>query len=198
MSAHDEDLRALLEDAVAGVDPASGLDAVRSRTAHLPRRRWVLPALGSGVLVAALVAAFFVLGPGTASGPSDPGQAAGPAQSGSSDWYMGWTDEPDDQDGATDDTVVVSSPADGATVTSPFTVTGTAVTFEGTVTWKLRPVGGGRVVDGFATAAECCTSSPYSFTVTAPTGHYTLVVSDQDVSDGEGTTTEVSQEVTVR
>jgi hypothetical protein len=39
---------------------------------------------------------------------------------------------------------------------------------------------------GFTTARECCTQSPYSFTVTAPPGDYTLVVHDTDESDGEG------------
>jgi immunoglobulin-like protein involved in spore germination len=81
--------------------------------------------------------------------------------------------------------VQVGAPADGATVQSPFTVTGQVVAFEGNVQWELKS--GDRVVkSGFATARECCTLSPYSFTVTAPAGSYTLVVHDEDVSDGEG------------
>ena len=39
-----------------------------------------------------------------------------------------------------------------------------------------------------ATAQECCTVAPYSFTVDASPGEYTLVVHDEDMSDGEGFT----------
>jgi hypothetical protein len=42
------------------------------------------------------------------------------------------------------------------------------------------------VRNGFTTAQECCTLSPYSFDVTAPPGDYTLVVHDTDESGGEG------------
>jgi hypothetical protein len=81
--------------------------------------------------------------------------------------------------------VWVTSPADGTTVTSPFTVEGVAAAFEANVQWELEQAG--RVVQrGFATAAQCCTMSPYSFTVDAPPGSYTLVVHDEDPSGGEG------------
>lgn len=104
--------------------------------------------------------------------------------------------------GSADETlaaVQVSSPTDGARVGSPFTVTGRAAAFEGTVLWELRS--GTRVVRrGFATAAECCTLAPYSFEVTAPSGRYTLVVHDQDVSGGEGggAATQDTKTLTVR
>ena len=52
--------------------------------------------------------------------------------------------------------------------------------------------------NGYATASQCCTSSPYSFVVTAAPGRYTLVVGVADQSDGEGASTAVSREVTVR
>ncbi|MCW2828738.1 MAG: hypothetical protein JWQ67_2354, partial [Marmoricola sp.] len=39
---------------------------------------------------------------------------------------------------------------------------------------------------GFATATECCTLSPFTFTVNAPPGDYTLVAHDTDPSNGEG------------
>ncbi|QWZ06515.1 GerMN domain-containing protein [Nocardioides panacis] len=83
--------------------------------------------------------------------------------------------------------VQVDAPADGATVDSPFTVTGRAAAFEANVQWEL--VQGSTVVkQGFTTAEECCTLSPYSFEVTAPPGSYTLVVHDEDASGGaEGT-----------
>jgi hypothetical protein len=81
--------------------------------------------------------------------------------------------------------VQVTTPAQGSTVTSPVTVTGSASAFEGTVQWELRD-GDTVVKRGYATTKECCTLSPYTFTVTAPAGDYTLVVHDEDVSDGEG------------
>ncbi len=76
-------------------------------------------------------------------------------------------------------------PAEGATVPTQFQVTGQASTFEANVVWELKQ--GDRVVrNGFTTATECCTLSPYTFTVTAAPGDYTLVVHDTDESDGEG------------
>jgi hypothetical protein len=89
---------------------------------------------------------------------------------------------------AADDTlsaVSVTSPEDGAEVTGRLTVQGRAAAFEANVQWEL--VESGTVVRrGFATAAECCTLSPYSFTVEAPPGDYLLVVHDEDPSGGEG------------
>ncbi|MET0838176.1 MAG: Gmad2 immunoglobulin-like domain-containing protein [Marmoricola sp.] len=81
--------------------------------------------------------------------------------------------------------VQVTSPTEGATVPTQFEVTGTASTFEANVVWELKQ-GDQTVRNGFTTAQQCCTLSPYSFTVTAPPGTYTLVVHDTDESDGEG------------
>jgi hypothetical protein len=81
--------------------------------------------------------------------------------------------------------VSIGSPAEGATVTSPFTVTGQAATFEANVQWELKQ-GDTVVRRGFTTAEECCTLAPYSFSVDAPAGTYTLVVHDEDPSGGEG------------
>lgn len=81
--------------------------------------------------------------------------------------------------------VSISTPAEGEQVSGTFTVTGQAATFEANVVWEL--IQGGQVIDkGFTTAAECCTLSPFEFTVTAPPGQYTLMVHDTDESDGEG------------
>ncbi|MDQ6641909.1 MAG: hypothetical protein M3Y66_05370 [Actinomycetota bacterium] len=77
--------------------------------------------------------------------------------------------------------VWVTDPGNQASVGSPFKVTGIAATFEANVVWELKD--GGHVVrHGFTTAQQCCTPSPYSFTVQAPPGTYTLVVHDVDVS----------------
>ena len=95
-------------------------------------------------------------------------------------------------------TVLIASPAQGATVPTQFTVTGRAATFEANVVWELKR-GAATVRNGFTTAEECCTLAPYSFTVTAPPGDYTLVVHDTDESDGEGIgTSQDSRDITVQ
>jgi hypothetical protein len=302
---HDREIRALLDDAVAGVEPGYGLDAIRSRTVVARRRPWVLAAGAAVLATAATIAAVMVLGdPGATNRPAGPADGAsqrpaGPAvgvyfvgDSGAglrlfrevhavpaagssvdgavekavtgaardtdyrSPWPAGTTferaqlsggvlsvdlsgpvadrpagmSEADAQvalqqlvytaqsavqrtlpvtfllDGRPADTVLgistrqpvprrsaddvlaqvsVSSPADGATVSSPFTVEGEAAAFEANVQWELMR-GDTVVRQGFTTAAECCTLSPYEFTVQAPPGDYTLVVHDEDVSEGEG------------
>ena len=94
--------------------------------------------------------------------------------------------------------VQIDTPADGATVDSPFTVSGRAAAFEANVQWELMD-GDTVVRQGFTTAAECCTLSPFSFEVTAPAGSYTLVVHDEDVSGGEGSgRVQDTKRVTVR
>ncbi|MFL6022578.1 MAG: Gmad2 immunoglobulin-like domain-containing protein [Marmoricola sp.] len=83
--------------------------------------------------------------------------------------------------------VQISSPGNGMTVgTGDLKVTGVASTFEANVVWELL-VGGDAVVDqGHTTATECCTLSPYEFTIKdLKPGSYTLVVHDEDMS-GEG------------
>jgi hypothetical protein len=81
--------------------------------------------------------------------------------------------------------VSISDPMEGATVPTRFEVKGMAATFEANVVWELKQ--GDRVVrHGFTTATECCTLSPYTFTVNAPPGDYTLVAHDTDPSNGEG------------
>ncbi len=93
--------------------------------------------------------------------------------------------------------VLISSPAEGATVPTQFTVEGRAATFEANVVWELKR-GDQTVRHGFTTAQECCTLSPYSFTVTAPPGDYTLVVHDIDESGGEGVgTSQDTKDITV-
>jgi hypothetical protein len=82
--------------------------------------------------------------------------------------------------------VWIIEPGEGADVSTPFEVSGLAAAFEATVLWELRQ-GGDVVKDGFTTAEECCKMAPYSFTVKGvPAGEYTLVVTDNDPSGGEG------------
>jgi hypothetical protein len=102
------------------------------------------------------------------------------------------------QSSATLAQVWIIDPPEGATVPSGFTVNGIGAFFEANVTWELRQ-GDTVVKSGFTTAEECCTMAPYSFTVEAPPGDYTLVVRDEDASGGEGPAPfEDSKDITIR
>ncbi len=109
------------------------------------------------------------------------------------------TSEPVEPMGADDvlATVSISFPGQDETVPGSFTVRGDAAAFEANVVWELKQ--GDEVVKrGFTTAEECCTLSPYSFTVKASPGAYTLHVHDTDESDGEGVgTSEDTKDLTV-
>ncbi|RNM13868.1 Gmad2 immunoglobulin-like domain-containing protein [Nocardioides pocheonensis] len=93
--------------------------------------------------------------------------------------------------------VQVDAPAEGSTVSSPFTVTGRAATFEANVVWELKQ-GDTVAKKGFTTAQECCTLSPYSFQVTAPPGTYTLVVHDTDESGQNLPVDQDTKQITVQ
>lgn len=81
--------------------------------------------------------------------------------------------------------VWVISPQHGDTVGTTFTVEGRGAFFEANVSWQL--LRDGEVVeDGFTSAEEGMTLSPYSFKVTAEPGDYVLRVYDADMSGGEG------------
>lgn len=93
--------------------------------------------------------------------------------------------------------VSITDPAEGATVGRTFTVHGQAATFEANVQWELLRHGKA-VRSGHTTAAECCTLSPYSFTVHAARGSYTLVVHGEDASGMNRPVPRDSKEITVR
>jgi hypothetical protein len=94
--------------------------------------------------------------------------------------------------------VSIDYPAQDAELPTVFEVRGRAATFEANVVWELKQ--GDRVVQhGFTTATQCCTLSPYSFTVSVDPGHYTLVVHDTNESNGEGVgTSEDTKDITVQ
>jgi hypothetical protein len=82
--------------------------------------------------------------------------------------------------------VWVITPQEGEEVSGTLTVEGRGAFFEANVSWQVLQ-GGSVVDDGFATAQECCTLSPFSFEVTdLPPGDYLLRVYDADMSGGEG------------
>lgn len=85
--------------------------------------------------------------------------------------------------------------SEGDEVTSPFEVSGTANAFEANVQWELMQ-GETVVAEDFTTAEECCRMAPYSFTVDAPPGEYTLVVHDSDAS-GQGNVFSDTKRITV-
>lgn len=81
--------------------------------------------------------------------------------------------------------VQLNDPAEGAVLSGPVTVTGEAAVNEANVLWELRR--DGEVVDsGNTTAEECCRFTPFAFELDLEPGAYELVVSESDVSDGEG------------
>ncbi len=81
--------------------------------------------------------------------------------------------------------VQIDEPADGAAVGPEVVVAGEAAVFEGTVLWEV--LRDGRVVQsGATTTAEGQTFSAYRFTVRLDRGEYTVRVSEDDPSDGEG------------
>ena len=82
----------------------------------------------------------------------------------------------------------IDSPTEGASVTSPVTVSGEAAAFEATVPWRVLDDQGKVVQKGFTNAAEAFTFSPYSFTVELDPGTYTIEVLEDDPSGGEGGT----------
>lgn len=82
--------------------------------------------------------------------------------------------------------VQIDTPREGAEVASPVTVTGDAAAFEATIVWRLRDANGDEIDAGNATTAEGMTFSEFSFTLELDPGTYTIEVTEDDPSDGEG------------
>jgi hypothetical protein len=94
--------------------------------------------------------------------------------------------------------VSIDFPVQDAYLPTVFVVRGRAATFEANVVWELKQ-GSHVVKHGFTTATQCCTLSPYSFTVSVDPGQYTLVVHDTNESNGEGVgTSEDTKDIDVR
>ena len=94
--------------------------------------------------------------------------------------------------------VQIDEPRQGATVTSPVTVTGEAAVFEGTVLWRVLDDEGTETQSGFTNTSEGQALAPFSFDVDLGPGTHTIEVFEDDVSGGEAGAPMVdSKEVTV-
>jgi len=87
--------------------------------------------------------------------------------------------------------VWVLSPAQGAAVSSPVTLSGTASVFEATVTWEVDRADGAPVAHGFAMASIGAPGrGPWSVTVALPPGSYLLKAYAVSPKDGSHTWTD--------
>ncbi|GGC13312.1 Gmad2 immunoglobulin-like domain-containing protein [Cellulomonas carbonis] len=81
--------------------------------------------------------------------------------------------------------VQIDEPLEGATVSSPLTVSGDAAVFEANLTWRVLDASGAEVQSGFTMTAEGQTFAPYEFQVELEPGTWTVVVDEGDPSGGE-------------
>ncbi len=90
--------------------------------------------------------------------------------------------------------VLLESPAEGVTVSSPVTVRGTSDTFEANVAWVVDPADGGTATAGSTMGGTMGERAPFRFTLAAlRPGEYTLRAFAENAEDGslvaEDTTT---------
>ncbi|MDQ3415611.1 MAG: Gmad2 immunoglobulin-like domain-containing protein [Actinomycetota bacterium] len=185
MNTHDDtdrELREAVRSYGRSVQPSDRLGEIRARTRGASaagagsaagsrtgwwRGPWLL-AGGAGVLAASVIAiSVIAIGPGPsgsetpAAGPSGDGQtSAEPSPSASA--------QPGVQP-----PMLIDSPAGGATVSSPVSVSGTSDTFEANVTWEVLQ--GDRVVqDGSTMGGTLGKRRPFTFDVQLAPGEYTI------------------------
>jgi len=82
--------------------------------------------------------------------------------------------------------VQIDSPVQGARTASPLRVTGEAAVFEAVLHWAVRDATGAEVSSGVTMTAEGQTFAPYAFEVELTPGAYTVVITEDDPSDGAG------------
>lgn len=125
-----------------------------------------------------------VLGPTAAVQLLIEGQPAGEL------WGVLVWDEPVRRDPPVDVRLLVGidSPVEGATVTSPVTVSGTAAVFEATLPWRVLTPAGEVIAQGTAMTSEGQRFAPYTFTFSVPPGRYVVQVEEDDPSGGAGGT----------
>jgi spore germination protein GerM len=82
--------------------------------------------------------------------------------------------------------VQIDIPRDGATTSSPLTVEGEANVFEANLPWRVLDAEGTVVESSFTMTSEGFTFAPFSFTVELEPGTYTVEITEDDPSGGEG------------
>ena len=88
---------------------------------------------------------------------------------------------------ASDVNINITSPKSGATISSPFIVTGVGRVFEQQLNWRLVDTNGNKVLEGTAmtNAPDVGMFGPYSFTVTTTAkGNMEVWVFDYSAKDG--------------
>lgn len=82
--------------------------------------------------------------------------------------------------------VQIDAPREGITTTSPLRIEGEAAVFEATVSWRILGADGTEVNAGITLTAEGQTFAPFMFPVVLEPGTYTVEISEDDPSGGEG------------
>ena len=82
--------------------------------------------------------------------------------------------------------VQIDNLVEGATVSSPVVVSGEAAVFEAVLHWQVLDADGAEVASDVTMTAEGQAFAPYSFEVPLAPGVYTVVITEDDPSDGAG------------
>ena len=78
-------------------------------------------------------------------------------------------------------------PTQGAAVSSPVTLSGTAMVFEATVNWEVDTRAGKVVASGNAMTPQAFVQGPWRTTVTLPPGQYVAKAYEISTMDGSKT-----------
>lgn len=80
--------------------------------------------------------------------------------------------------------IIIESPTDGATVSSPVTVSGTSDTFEANVVWEVVSDDAGVAKGGHTMGGTMGERAPFEFTVDLPPGNYTARAYAENMETG--------------
>ncbi|MBJ7359628.1 Gmad2 immunoglobulin-like domain-containing protein [Nocardioides sp.] len=84
--------------------------------------------------------------------------------------------------------VQIDSPQEGLVTSSPLRIEGEAAVFEATLGWRVLDADGQEVQAGFTTTEEGQTFAPFAFPVELEPGTYSVEITEDDPSGGEGGT----------
>lgn len=175
MTRTDDELRALIRDAVADVHPSDRIGEIRARVAGPERRPWLVggaAVLASAAAVAAIVMGIAQVGDGDRSRPEPaPDPTPSPSCSATGPGFL-----------------CIAAPTEGAEVTGILVARGWANSPEANVPWHVLNAGGERVLEGFTTATGWGDrlypwTSEIDVSELDP-GRYTFVASTDDPSGG--------------